>query len=1052
VIAESALRIGQSVVKQLVLQWFSEKKADSRRGHDLHRLIRARFPIRRQEREVLDALLEIEDDVARELEPELARAAHGLPDNERQSALAAVSDALEEADLSDGALFAVDLNPQALAVEVRRQRPVNRVGLSDRAVRLYDAALERACVVLVHLVRELPEFNAAVAVETLGRLRTVLEGVDRLLVYVPVPELSAPSGRLFDDEFRTRYLDRVARSYDRLEVIGLTAHSYEPRTTLSVAYLSLTVTNDAERDRRRDLDDFDWRDIDRGPASNLRVEVALGDSRLTVVRGEAGAGKSTLLRWLAVNAARSAFAGPLREWNECVPFMVELRDFATAALPRGDGMLDQPGSPQFGPIPDGWTHRRFESGHALLLVDGVDELVARRRTAVRDWLRELLASYPQMRVVVTSRPTAVTSKWLAHEGFRSVVLEPMTPGDVQLFLKRWHSALLDSATDPAVLPCRPEEIDEHRRTLLAQLQARAHLRALARSPLLCAMLCVLNLDRRSRLPRDRVALYSAALDMLLERRDADRDVAAGGEIQASVGEKLVLLQALAWWLNENGRTEMSREQALARMAERLRGMPNVREDAETLLDHLIDRSGVIRSPVQGRVDFIHRTFQEFLAAREAMDRDSVDLIVGHASSDLWRETVIMACAQGSAEQRGRLLDGVLRTADRLSGKTARQLNLLAAACRETAILAPPEVLKRVDERIRALVPPRGVRESRSLATVGESVLDYLPADLSTLSAAQAAACARTAALVNGPRALDVLTGYATDPRWELTRELAWSWKYFDPETYARRVLTDAPLTMKNWWDYVTVDSGAVPFLHVLKNLRSCYVGLWGAGDITNEVRALSRLNELRRLTVLGDVAPDTLPELARLRRLESLFLNFREGWPDSVDFIGKLTGLEYLGLVNAGLVRDFAFMRELKFLTGINLLSNPVTDWMDDVAVPELLTEVTYSGPASQDVQEAFASRFPNITDLNFVQRQGLEAVWDIRALARLPLRSVSFDGCKNVDFSRLSECLSLRYIRILDVPEVDLSPLKDLTVRVVLGRDVTAVGVQQLGPGVKVG
>jgi hypothetical protein len=193
---------------------------------------------------------------------------------------------------------------------------------------------------------------------------------------------------------------------------------------------------------------------------------------------------------------------------------------------------------------------------------------------------------------------------LVREGFRSVVLEPMTSADVQVFLRRWHAALLDSTPDPEFLPCRPEGIPLSRRMLLAQLQARAHLRSLARSPLLCATLCALNLDRRAKLPRDRVALYSAALDMLLERHDADRSVAAGDEIQASANEKLVLLRVLAWWLNGNGRTEMSREQALARMADRLLGMPNVREDAETLLDHLIERSGVIRQPAQGRVDFV----------------------------------------------------------------------------------------------------------------------------------------------------------------------------------------------------------------------------------------------------------------------------------------------------------------------------------------------------------------------------------------------------------------------------------------------------------------
>ncbi|WP_432853255.1 NACHT domain-containing protein [Amycolatopsis sp. CA-161197] len=755
------LKVGEAVAKQVALQWLAEKKAAGRRGRDLALLVRARFPLRRQERDVLAALTSIEDDVAERLTPGLTDAAHGLAENEREAALAAVADALLAADLSDTGLFAADLDPSALATAVRAQWPVARAALSSPAERLFEIGLDRACVVLTHLVRELPEFNAAVGVEQLRRLRAVLDGIDRVLDRLPSRELGAPEGTDFDAQFRRRYLDRVVRSYERLEVIGLTAHSYEPRTTLSVAYLSLTVTADAERAARRPRDRGVPGRLGDDPGArqatdNIRVEAALGGSRLTVIRGEAGAGKSTLLRWLAVNAARSAFTDQLAGWNGCVPFLVKLRDFADGPLPRGDELLTQPSSPPWGPAPREWVHRRLESGEALVLVDGVDELVATRRAAVRTWLRDLLAGYPDIRVVVTSRPTAVTSKWLLAEGFRSVVLEPMSAADVQVFLRRWHAALLDSTSAPDLLPCRPEEVPEHQRVLLAQLQARPHLRALARSPLLCAMVCALNLDRRARLPRDRLALYSAALDMLLERRDADRNVSAGDDIQATVAEKLALLRALAWWLNENGRTEMSREQALARISSRLRGMPGVSESADVLLDHLIERSGVIRQPVAGRVDFIHRTFQEFLAAGEAVDRDSIDLLVSHARSDLWRETVLMACAQASPDQRGRLLSGILAAAASASARTARQLLLLAAACRETAVLAPPEVLARVDTAVRGLVPPRSVRESRSLATVGESILDYLPKDLADLSAAQAAACVRTAALVNGPAALETL--------------------------------------------------------------------------------------------------------------------------------------------------------------------------------------------------------------------------------------------------------------------------------------------------------
>jgi hypothetical protein len=1041
------LKVGEAVAKQVALHWFAEKKTASRRGVDLSKLVRARFPMRRQERDVLDALVNIEDDVAKQLAPGLTDASHGLPDNEREAALAAVSDALLAADLSDAGLMAADLDPATLAAAVRKQWSVERAALSDSATRLYDVALDRACVVLAHLVKELPEFSTAVAVENLRRLRTVLDGMDRILDRLPLRGPGAPEGTDFDEQFRRRYLDRAVQSYEHLEVIGLTTHTYEPRTTLSVAYLSLTVTADAgQRSLEGSMPDWLGRDPGRQATENIRVEAALGGSQLTVIRGEAGAGKSTLLRWLAVNAGHCTFSDRLADWNGCVPFLVKLRDFADGPLPRGDELLTQPSSPHCGPAPREWVHRQFESGRALLLVDGVDELVATRRGTVRTWLRELLAGYPDLRVVVTSRPTAVTSKWLLAEGFRSVILEPMSAADVQVFLRRWHAALLDSMSAPELLPCRPEEVPEHQRVLLAQLQARAHLRALARSPLLCAMLCALNLDRRAKLPRDRLALYSAALEMLLERRDADRNVAAGEDIQASVNEKLALLRALAWWLNENGRTEMSRDQALDRITDRLRGMPGIREDAETLLNHLIDRSGVIRQPAAGRVDFIHRTFQEFLAAKEAVDRDSVDLLVGRARSDLWRETVLMACAQGTPDQRGRLLGGILDKAAVSSSKVARQLLLLAAACRETAVLAPPEVLERVDVAARGLVPPRSVRESRSLATVGESVLEYLPETLSDLTESQAAACVRTAALVNGPDALDTLTRYAYDARTEVQRELVLGWKYFDPETYARRVLSDAPLTLGKWQRMDIDFAGAVPFLHLLNNLSSCSVGLWDHGPVTEEVRMLGQLRQLKDLVLLADMAPETLPELGRLTDLKELFLNLTTGWPRRLPALAGLNLVEDLALVNATEVEDFSFLAGMSELRSISFMHNSPPAWLNHVPDPAKITDFTCARVNDTSTFEKAVDILNGAMAVTFNQCSGV----DLHTLLPLPLRYVNLLDCSDIDLTPLAKHGSLRKLFLNGhAGEVDLAPFADLQIGIWLGRKMIVTGTDELGPGV---
>ncbi|KAA5837294.1 hypothetical protein ABT337_15010 [Saccharopolyspora hirsuta] len=216
-----------------------------------------------------------------------------------------------------------------------------------------------------------------------------------------------------------------------------------------------------------------------------------------------------------------------------------------------------------------------------------------------------------------SRPAAAGTKWLQAEGFTSIDLEAMTPSNIKDFVGRWHEALLQA--DANSLPFSRAEVEERHRGLLAQLDARAHLRSLARSPLMCAMLCALNLDRSGDLPRDRKSLYSAALEMLLDRRDAVRGIAADGEFTLGSPEKLLILQDLAFWLNINGRSELDRSTAVDHIERKVSAMTAADVDADACLKNLVERSGVIREPAEGRIDFVHRTFHEFLAAREAAE-------------------------------------------------------------------------------------------------------------------------------------------------------------------------------------------------------------------------------------------------------------------------------------------------------------------------------------------------------------------------------------------------------------------------------------------------
>jgi NACHT domain-containing protein len=95
---------------------------------------------------------------------------------------------------------------------------------------------------------------------------------------------------------------------------------------------------------------------------------------------------------------------------ECyVPFVIPLRYFAEGDLPAPDKFPEAGLKYVLGPVRNpSWTHDLLEQGKGLILVDGVDELpYGPARDKAREWLQNLVASYPRCRYIVTSRPTAI---------------------------------------------------------------------------------------------------------------------------------------------------------------------------------------------------------------------------------------------------------------------------------------------------------------------------------------------------------------------------------------------------------------------------------------------------------------------------------------------------------------------------------------------------------------------------------------------------------------------------------------------------------------------
>ncbi|MFJ3504072.1 NACHT domain-containing protein [Streptomyces sp. NPDC090135] len=673
-------------------------------------------------------------------------------------ALAANLLALGDLDMDD--VQAVRLGHRDLARRLRAAAPAPD-GLSTDSVLYLETMTEWACLHILEFFTRRSTFIARSLVEQTRAQAELLAGVDAVLTRLPAAESR-------DAAFERRYLAHLAKKHGRLTIYGVDLHHSSDEWPLDMAYLSLEATGGEGAPeapgRQREQ-------------ASVRADLALARHERVLLRGLAGSGKTTLVQWLTVSAAATEDRPEgMAYLRGRVPFVLPLRALTRHGerLPSPDRFLSAAGCPLT--PPDGWTDRVLAAGRGLVLVDGIDEIPEAERGRARDWLRDLLGAYEGNRWLVTSRPTAVRDDWLAPEGFAELALAPMARTEVTTFVRRWHKA---AGPDAAV----------YEQPLLDALRTAEHVAQLATNPLMCGLICALHRDRRGFLPRGRKALYEAALSMLLSRRDRERDMGAPTGLVLDEAPQIQLIQRLAYWLTLNGRTQLDRAHAASIVTEAVPAVPDASAyPPDRVFTHLLHRSGLLREPTADTVEFVHRTFQDHLAAKALVDHWDIGVLVRHAADDQWEDVIRMAVGHARPRECAQILRELLSAADATEDRRTRlRLTLLAATALDHATELSPEVRGEVLRRTGEVIPPRDPEEARQLAEVGPLVLELLggPEELTDEEAFTSVVAATH---VGTDAALLYLARFIQHPSLAVRSQLIWSWFRFDPRSYADEIV------------------------------------------------------------------------------------------------------------------------------------------------------------------------------------------------------------------------------------------------------------------------
>nr|WP_245661391.1 NACHT domain-containing protein [Streptomyces varsoviensis] len=932
-----------------------------------------------------------------------------LPEHERRAAVDAVCDVFCGAETIDQeTLFAADLDPARLRAVLLGHSPglPERAGLGEVGAALFGELLDAACSHLVEYVTSLRSFPARTDVELVrrsGETGRALEAVRERLG--PAPEARALA-------FEERYGQYVEATHGRLQLFGLTLGCTGAREwPLSTAYITLSMSSEAEHH-------YGLEPTAQPMAVSVSVsaEQALAGCDRMLLRGPAGSGKSTLMQWLATNAARRGFGQTLTDWNGYVPFMLRLRSFATReTLPLPGEFLAATGNPLAGAAPAGWVEELLTAGRALVLVDGVDEVPSALRQRTREWLRSLLAAFPHARYIVTTRPSAVPEDWLQGQGFTAHSLLPMGREDIRKFIEHWHLAAREECADSR----QQQLLDGYEHSLQQAVTSRRELGQLATNPLMCALLCALNRDRRMHLPRARKELYDASLDMLLVRRDTEREIAGVEGVDLTRDEQMLLLQRLAYWLIRNGQAEATCAEAVEMIDGWLAAMPQVRAqgDAQAVFNHLLNRSGLLLEPIPGSVNFVHRTFQDYLGSKEAVETRDFGLLVRNAHDDQWDDVVRMAVGHARVEERARLLRQLLRRAERVKGHRQR-LVLLAAACLEHAPELDPALREDVEGRTAELLPPRSDEDAEGLAKVGELVLELLPGP-DGLDEDAAAAVVRTAGLVKGDVAFGLISRFREDTRSRVAFEVAQAWGSFETEPYAREILN------RHSWEHAELEVESTEQLAALRHIPEVH-RVFVRGPHAN-LEPLLLTNGVEKIVIFDNHTLRDLSSFASALHLREVSLSH---CPEVRD-LRPLAGPKISALFLLDVHPDISLepLRDMPNLRSFSLDHPVIADHVGELPVGPQLTKLRLRHGMRYLSLEGI-ERWPHLTTLGLGGATQLDQLSRTNPLTRLT--ELSLEELSSLDLALVSRLTRLQKISLwrCDIPNGlnSLRELPDLT------------------------
>ena len=406
-------------------------------------------------------------------------------------------------------------------------------------------------------------------------------------------------------------------------------------------YTSVNILEKLSGRRRLSLDDLlqncDTENFDRFLLGQVRQKRVPGLEAVErydqlMILGKPGAGKTTFMKRLAILCNEGEFQ------PQQVPIFVTLKDYAEA---KGKPRLQTHIQHQWkacGVEVANSLSRVLGNGHALVLLDGLDEVYETDHDRVLQDIKTFAYQFRDCQCVITCR---IAAREYTFEQFTEVEVADFDPEQITEFTTKWFTAKQD-----------PKKAE----TFIQRLKDNNPIQELATNPLLLTLLCLI-FGEAADFPTNRAELYKEGLDVLLKKWDGKRNIERDQVYQKlSLKRKEDLLSQLAFETFERGDYFFKQSIVEQYIIKYIRNLPDASDneevlqlDSESVLKSIEAQHGLLVERAKGIYSFSHLTFQEYFATQHIISPTStlnhtLKKLATHITKKRYREIFLLTSA------------------------------------------------------------------------------------------------------------------------------------------------------------------------------------------------------------------------------------------------------------------------------------------------------------------------------------------------------------------------------------------------------------------------